>query len=176
MRIFTCRSTFLYGASAEVLTHLLEMIPEGLALRLREGGNVLWGAAGGPAQLTGVQVHQPHVVRHPGGQYTDKKENHMFLIYKEIQSEAVAKSYMTNGLLIYGEIFARFLIYCIRKPFLICRKILFYFYQCTLLFSKIINEAGLCRVYRKETSSILAHSQLHTLPKIYLYPLPPQQS
>jgi hypothetical protein len=36
----------------------------------------------------------------------------MFLIYKEIG--AVAKSYMTNGLLIYGEIFAHFLIY-IRK-------------------------------------------------------------
>jgi hypothetical protein len=36
--------------------------------------------------------------------YTDKKENKIFLIYKEIQSGAVAKSYMTNGLLIYGEI------------------------------------------------------------------------
>ncbi len=31
--------------------------------------------------------------------YTDKKENKIFLIYKEIQSGAVAKSYMTNGLL-----------------------------------------------------------------------------
>ncbi len=40
--------------------------------------------------------------------YTDKKENQIFLIYKEIQSGAVAKSYMTNGLLIYGEIFAHF--------------------------------------------------------------------
>ncbi len=43
----------------------------------------------------------------------------MFLIYKEIKNGAVAKSYMTNGLLIYGEIFAHFLIYCIRNPFLI---------------------------------------------------------
>ncbi len=43
--------------------------------------------------------------------YTDKKENQIFLIYKEIQSGAVAKSYMTNGLLIYGEIFAHFLTY-----------------------------------------------------------------
>jgi hypothetical protein len=34
---------------------------------------------------------------------TDKKENQIFLIYKEIQSGAVAKSYMTNDLLIYGE-------------------------------------------------------------------------
>ncbi len=32
---------------------------------------------------------------------TDKKENLIFLIYKEIQSGAVAKSYMTNGLLIH---------------------------------------------------------------------------
>jgi hypothetical protein len=43
--------------------------------------------------------------------YTDKKENQMFLIFKEILNEAVAKSYMTNGLLISGEIFAHFLIY-----------------------------------------------------------------
>ncbi len=33
--------------------------------------------------------------------YTDKKENQIFLIYKEIQNGAVAKSYITNGLLIY---------------------------------------------------------------------------
>jgi hypothetical protein len=32
--------------------------------------------------------------------HTDKKENKIFLIYKEIQKGAVAKSYMTNGLLI----------------------------------------------------------------------------
>jgi hypothetical protein len=38
-----------------------------------------------------------------------KKENQIFLIYKKIQN-GVAKSYMTNGLLIYGEIFAHFLI------------------------------------------------------------------
>ncbi len=34
--------------------------------------------------------------------HTDKKENQIFLIYKEILNGAVAKSYMTNGLLIYG--------------------------------------------------------------------------
>jgi hypothetical protein len=34
---------------------------------------------------------------------TDKKENLIFLIHKEIQKGSVAKSYMTNGLLIYGE-------------------------------------------------------------------------
>ncbi len=45
---------------------------------------------------------------HPGKSYlavsddpvdTDKKENKIFLIYKEIQNGAVAKSYMTNSLL-----------------------------------------------------------------------------
>jgi hypothetical protein len=39
------------------------------------------------------------------------KKNQIFLIYKEIRSKTVAKSYMANGLLIYGEIFAHFLIY-----------------------------------------------------------------
>jgi hypothetical protein len=34
-------------------------------------------------------------------------------------SGAVAKSYIRKGLLICGEIFARFLIYYYRKPFLI---------------------------------------------------------
>jgi hypothetical protein len=36
-------------------------------------------------------------------EYTDKKENQIFLIYKEIQSGAVAKSYMRRGFLIYEE-------------------------------------------------------------------------
>jgi hypothetical protein len=49
--------------------------------------------------------------------HTNKTENQIFIIYKEIQNGAVANSYMTNGLLIYGEIFAHFLIF-IRKPFL----------------------------------------------------------
>ncbi len=35
--------------------------------------------------------------------YTDKKENQIFLIYKEIESGAVAKSYMKKGFLIYEE-------------------------------------------------------------------------
>jgi hypothetical protein len=43
--------------------------------------------------------------------HTDKKENQNFPIYKEIQNGAVAKSYITNGLLTYGEIFPHFLIY-----------------------------------------------------------------
>ncbi len=40
-----------------------------------------------------------------------KKENQIFLIYKEIQSEAVAKSYMRKGFLIYEEMRKYFPIY-----------------------------------------------------------------
>jgi hypothetical protein len=36
------------------------------------------------------------------GGCTDKKEEKIVLIYKEIQNGAVAKAYMTNGLLIFG--------------------------------------------------------------------------
>jgi hypothetical protein len=48
--------------------------------------------------------------------HTDKKENQIFLIYWEILNGAVAKSYMTNGLFIYGEIFSHFLIYILGSP------------------------------------------------------------
>ncbi len=58
---------------------------------------------------------------------TDKKENQIFLIYKEIQNGAVAKSYMTNGLLIYGEIFAHFLSYYEALPHICMTLQLLYF-------------------------------------------------
>jgi hypothetical protein len=51
----------------------------------------------------GLQIHDgPSHCRRLVSLYTDKKENQMFLIYKEIQNGAVANSYITNGLLIYG--------------------------------------------------------------------------
>ena len=43
--------------------------------------------------------------------YTDKKENQIFVINKEIQCGAVAKSYMRKGFLIYEEIRKYFPIY-----------------------------------------------------------------
>jgi hypothetical protein len=43
--------------------------------------------------------------------YSDKKEKKNFLIYKEIQSGAVAKSYMRKAHLIYGEMRKYFPIY-----------------------------------------------------------------
>ncbi len=72
--------------------------------------------------------------------FTDKKENQIFLIYKEIQNGAVAKSYMTIGLLIlyvYGEIFAHFLIYYIALPHIWlcnCSTLNFLIYEKNLIF------------------------------------------
>jgi hypothetical protein len=40
--------------------------------------------------------------------YIDKKENYNFFIYKEVQTGAVAKSYMTYGLLKYDPIICAF--------------------------------------------------------------------
>ncbi len=45
------------------------------------------------------------------GRYTDKKENTIFLIYKEIQMGAVAKSYMRKGFLIYEDMRKYLVIY-----------------------------------------------------------------
>jgi hypothetical protein len=42
---------------------------------------------------------------------TDKKENENFLIYKEIQNGAVAKSYVRKGFLIYEEMRKYLVIY-----------------------------------------------------------------
>jgi hypothetical protein len=51
-------------------------------------------------------------LRFAGGAYcTDKKENKIFLIYKEIQTGAVAKSYMRKSFLIYEKM-CKYLIIC----------------------------------------------------------------
>ncbi len=93
--------------------------------------------------------------------HTDKKENQIFIIYRirKFRNGAVAKSYMTNGPLIYGEIFAHFLICIIGSissfktlqllPTLnfliyIYGKFDFLFYQCTLSrFSHLIESSNL---------------------------------
>ncbi len=43
--------------------------------------------------------------------YTDKKENKIFLIYREIQIGAVAKSHMRKGFLIFEEMRKYLVIY-----------------------------------------------------------------
>ena len=65
-----------------------------------------------------TEKQKKEIMRHVDISTLIKKENQIFFMYKEIQNGAVAQSYMTNGLLIYGEIFAHFLLY-FRKPFLI---------------------------------------------------------
>ncbi len=53
-------------------------------------------------------MHEPRLVRFT---YTDKKENKIFLEYKEIGSENVAKSYVRKGFLINEEMRTYFHIY-----------------------------------------------------------------
>jgi len=42
-------------------------------------------------------------VQYKEREYTDKKENKIFLIYEKIQKGSVAKSYMRKDFLIYDE-------------------------------------------------------------------------
>jgi hypothetical protein len=79
---------------------------------------------------------------------SDKKENQIFLIYKEIQNGAVAKSYM--GLLIYGEIFAHFLIYYEALPQIwLCNRFTlnFLFYVLTVFFRSSVSPFFLLALY-----------------------------
>jgi hypothetical protein len=83
--------------------------------------------------------------------YTDKKENEIFLIYKEIQMGSVAKSYMRNGFLIlYMRKCANISPYR-RRPLVIYDfaidpfwfpfiwgKFDFLFYQCTLTVTNLV--------------------------------------
>ncbi len=48
----------------------------------------------GPPCIIQYSLERP-VVNEREGEYTDKKENQIFLIYNEIHNGAVAKSYMT---------------------------------------------------------------------------------
>ncbi len=67
---------------------------------------------GSVQQLPGAALwKRAAIARYGPVKCTDKKEKQIFLVYKEIQNGAVAKSYKTNGLLIYGEIVAHFLIH-----------------------------------------------------------------
>jgi hypothetical protein len=66
-----------------------------------------------------LELYFPCAIHRPENEVKDdtscctliKNKNLIFLIYNEIQNGAVVKSYMANTLLIYGEIFAHFLIY-----------------------------------------------------------------
>ncbi len=79
-------------------------------------------------------------------EHTDKKENQIFLIYKEIQSGAVAKSYIRKGFLVYEEMGKYFPMYeeavshiwicnCSILNFLIYEDFIFYQCTCVLTYS-----------------------------------------
>jgi hypothetical protein len=63
------------------------------------------------ASLIEISLQKPPVILHLQGTYTDKKEKKIFLIYRKIQSGAVAKSYLWKGFLIYEEMRQNFPIY-----------------------------------------------------------------
>ncbi len=93
---------------------------------------------------------------------TDKKENEIFLIYMEIQKGSGAKSYMTNGLLIYGEKFAHFFIYWEALPHIwICTRshLNFLTYEKNLVFffsSAVVRTEMMDRVCRCDISVIFS--------------------
>ncbi len=60
--------------------------------------------------------------------HTEKKENQVFLIYKKIQTGAVAKSYMQKGFLIYEKMRKKLVIYeeAVSHIFLCNRSLLLY--------------------------------------------------
>jgi hypothetical protein len=60
--------------------------------------------------LTSLLVFLPSVLQVEPA-YMDKKENLIFLKYKEIQSGEVPQSYMRKGFLIYEEMLKYFSIY-----------------------------------------------------------------
>ncbi len=91
--------------------------------------------------------------RFPRQQHTDSKENQIFLIYKEIQSGAVAKSYMRKSFLIYEEMRKYFPIYeeAVRHVWLCNCSILnfpkyeefhFLFYQCIVRYFATLQMKG----------------------------------
>jgi hypothetical protein len=55
------------------------------------GPGIIRGPTAGPAARGGLLYHRHPWMKQLGKQYTDKKENQIFLIYKEIQGGAVAK-------------------------------------------------------------------------------------
>jgi hypothetical protein len=62
--------------------------------------------------------------------HTDKKENKIFLIYKEIQMRLVVKSHMRKDFLIYEEMHKYFHHICMRSEVVIRGLFYFIFYRC----------------------------------------------
>jgi hypothetical protein len=96
-------------------------------MALVPGGDLAASLAGAPLGEQGP-AWQPHEVLRQHNQvlktvplgdlsaHTDKKENKIVLIYKEIQMGSGAKSYMRKGFFKYEEIRKFFPIYSMRRP------------------------------------------------------------
>ena len=65
-------------------------------------GNKDWYVITGLPEIKQFCMAEDSLSHLPSKVYTDKKENQIFLIYKEIQKGSVAKLHMTNGFVIYG--------------------------------------------------------------------------
>ncbi len=76
------------------------------------GGGVGGGGRGsGELVVSEISWEYGALSHQLGRLYTDKKKKKIYLIYKEIQSGAFAKSYMRKGFLIYEEMGKYFPIY-----------------------------------------------------------------
>ncbi len=111
---------------------------------------------------------------HKKNDYTDKKENKIFLIYREIQMGAVARSYMRKGLLIYEEM-RKYL--AVRRPLVIydftAVPLWISLYKRKILFS-FLSEYDEVEFYRSIISQFFKDRQQWNILLIYrkLYPLP----
>ncbi len=104
-----------------------------------EEGKQVWGASNQTEKLLRQTQHMPHSwnwnLYSICATHTDKKENQIFLIDKEIKEGSVAKSYMVKYLRISSYIKKPFLEYDLATNpnwiSLYMRKFSFLFYQCT---------------------------------------------
>ncbi len=62
--------------------------------------------------LLSLQVEAGSGNRKTAPLHTDKNENQIFLIYKEVQNGSVAKSHMRKGFVMYEEMRKYLVLYC----------------------------------------------------------------
>ncbi len=103
--------------------------------------------------------------------YIDKKDNQIFLIYKEIQSGAVAKSYMRKGFLLYEEQRKNFPIYeeavsHIRLCY--CSILNFLIYEENLIFFLSVYSISQSRLFKNKKEKRILILNLKTLLQLYL--------
>ncbi len=102
--------------------------------------------------------------------HTDKEENQIFLIFKEIQSGAVTKSYMRKGFLIYEEMRKYSTIYeeAVSHWLCNCSILNFLIYKENLIFFFIRAEAKATASYSRSLSEVFTDCTVVTtcLPRV----------